>query len=194
MNSARRAHAAERQRDQLGEAEADGHQDDHAISTSRAIPLTWQAPRRRAAERSGPSDGAVAAGPGSASWPSFSMASLSSTRTALGERRRGLHHLAEGGALLRTTAGQGLVEEGAGRLGVVALGRAGAEDRLGCHAVFDSLWSCSSVRFSSCGIAASAPTCICIFTCFCLATGDQCARRRSVSGVESSRKRVWRRA
>src|SRR5437870_1729318 len=35
----------------------------------------------------------------------------------------------------------------------------------------DSLASCSSVRGSSWGIAASAPTCICfIFTCFCLAT------------------------
>src|SRR5215204_5881820 len=33
----------------------------------------------------------------------------------------------------------------------------------------DSLSSCSSVRDSSEGMAASAPTCICILTCFCLA-------------------------
>src|SRR4051812_23245247 len=36
---------------------------------------------------------------------------------------------------------------------------------------FDSLVSCSSVRCSSCGIAARAPTCICfICTCRCFAT------------------------
>src|SRR5829696_1883575 len=39
----------------------------------------------------------------------------------------------------------------------------------------DSLWSCSSVLDSSCGMAASAPTCICIFTCFCFATGESLA-------------------
>src|SRR4029450_7524654 len=45
---------------------------------------------------------------------------------------------------------------------------------------FDSLISCSSVRCSSCGIAASAPTCICILTCFCLATA------RSLPDAEGS--------
>src|SRR3954468_7222653 len=34
----------------------------------------------------------------------------------------------------------------------------------------DSLCSCSSVHGSSWGMAASAPTCIFIFTCFCFAT------------------------
>src|SRR2546423_5169226 len=42
---------------------------------------------------------------------------------------------------------------------------------------FDSLCSCSSVRCSSCGIAASAPTCICILTCRCFATAGESARR-----------------
>ena len=56
-------------------------------------------------------------------------------RAALGERQRGLHHLAQRGTLLRVAARQRLVEVGARGLGVVALRRAGAEDRLGRHAV-----------------------------------------------------------
>src|SRR5437763_190383 len=51
----------------------------------------------------------------------------------------------------------------------------------------DSLCSCSSVRFSSCWIAARAPTC-CILTCLCLATGSgvcQTPRSPGTGGIES---------
>ena len=48
--------------------------------------------------------------PEGASWPSFSIAVLQLVRPALGERQRGLHHLAQRGALLRVAAGERLVE------------------------------------------------------------------------------------
>src|SRR5918999_1391907 len=45
---------------------------------------------------------------------------------------------------------------------------------------FDSLSSCSSVRCSSSGIAASAPARYCIFTCRCLATAGSLADGRAL--------------
>src|SRR4051794_38868799 len=51
----------------------------------------------------------------------------------------------------------------------------------------DSLWSCSSVRFSSCGIAARAPTCICILTCFCFATGSAVCQTPAVAQEAASK-------
>jgi hypothetical protein len=49
---------------------------------------------------------------------------------ALGERQRRLHHLAKRGSLLRMAARERLVEVRPGRLGVVTLGGARAQDRL----------------------------------------------------------------
>ena len=54
---------------------------------------------------------------------------------ALGQGHRGLHHLPQRGALLGVAAGERLVEVGPGGLGVVLLGRARAQQRLGRHAV-----------------------------------------------------------
>ena len=68
-------------------------------------------------------------------WPSFSHGFLEVVRAALGEGHRRLHHLAQRRALLGVAAGQRLVEVGAGGLGVVALGGAGAQQRLRGHAV-----------------------------------------------------------
>ena len=64
-------------------------------------------------------------------WPSFSAAAFRSSGAALGERERRLGHAPQLQALLRAGGGDRGAEVLARALGVVALGGARAEDRLG---------------------------------------------------------------
>ena len=129
------ADAAERQRDQLDDAEADREQHDHQQDQQDDAPDAGHDPRARGRDQQPhhaqheqlPAGGRLLA--------ELLHRLLEVVRPALRERHRGLHHLPQRRALLRVAAGQGLVEVLARGVHVVALRGAGAEDRLRRHAV-----------------------------------------------------------